>query len=76
MYDERELPNRLMEVLMKPLAKDQPPRTRFLVQDLKYEPRMVYRILTNVIAPIKGHDNEEDVVGIMKNILFNIIMAY
>ncbi|KAI5021492.1 hypothetical protein ZWY2020_058222 [Hordeum vulgare] len=25
MYDERELPNKLMEVLMKPLAKGQPP---------------------------------------------------
>ncbi|KAI4974843.1 hypothetical protein ZWY2020_048450 [Hordeum vulgare] len=72
MYDERELPNKMMEVLMKPLAKDQPPRMTFLVQDLKYEPRTVYRILCSVIAPIKGHD-DEDVVGIMKNILFNII---
>ncbi|KAI4995697.1 hypothetical protein ZWY2020_037745 [Hordeum vulgare] len=45
----------------------------FSVQDLKYEPRTVYRILCSVIAPIKGHDDEEDVVGIMKNILFNII---
>ncbi|KAI4991911.1 hypothetical protein ZWY2020_040297 [Hordeum vulgare] len=73
MYDEHELPNRSMEVLMKSLAKDQPPRTRFLVQDLMYEPRTVYRILANVIAPIKGHDDEEDVVGIMKNSLFNVI---
>ena len=62
-----------MEVLMKPLVKDQPPRTTFLVQDLKYEPRTVYMILCSVITPIKGHDNEEDVVGITKNILFNII---
>ncbi|KAI4984340.1 hypothetical protein ZWY2020_057659 [Hordeum vulgare] len=73
MYDERELPNRLMKVLMKPLAKDQPPRTQFLVQDLKYEPRTVYRILSYAIAPLKGHDDEEDVIGIMKNIPFNVI---
>ncbi|KAI5006621.1 hypothetical protein ZWY2020_033864 [Hordeum vulgare] len=26
-----------------------------------------------VLAPIKGHDDDEDVVGLMKNILFNII---
>ncbi|KAI4984013.1 hypothetical protein ZWY2020_040866 [Hordeum vulgare] len=26
-----------------------------------------------VLVPIKGHDDEEDVVGLMKNILFNII---
>ena len=26
-----------------------------------------------MLAPIKGHDYEEDVVGLMKNILFNII---
>ncbi|KAI5000978.1 hypothetical protein ZWY2020_010937 [Hordeum vulgare] len=73
MYDECELPNKLMEVLMKPLAKGQPPRTTFLVHELKYEPRTVYRILCSVLAPIKGHDDEEDVVGIMKNILLNII---
>ena len=34
----------------------------------------VYRILTKTLSPIKGHDsNEEEVVGIMKNLLFNII---
>ncbi|KAI4997941.1 hypothetical protein ZWY2020_053283 [Hordeum vulgare] len=72
LYDERELANKLMDVLMKPLAKGQQPRTTFLVHELKYEPRMVYRIPCSVLAPIKGHDDEEDVVGIMKNILFNI----
>ena len=37
-------------------------------------PRTVYRILTKTLSPIKGHDsNEEEVVGIMKNLLFNII---
>ena len=73
MYDERELPNKLMEVLMKPLSKGQPPRTTFLVHELKYETKTVYIILCIVLATIKGHDDEEDVVGIMKNILFNII---
>ncbi|KAI4973537.1 hypothetical protein ZWY2020_041065 [Hordeum vulgare] len=73
LYDERELPNKMMEVLMKPLAKGKPPRTTFLIHELKYEPRTVYKILCSVLAPIKGHDDEEDVVGIMKNILFNII---
>ncbi|KAI4999252.1 hypothetical protein ZWY2020_003841 [Hordeum vulgare] len=72
LHDERELANKLMDVLMKPLAKGQPPRTTFLVHEMKYEPRTVYRILCNVLAPIKGHDDEEDAVGIMKNILFNI----
>ncbi|KAI4993379.1 hypothetical protein ZWY2020_007692 [Hordeum vulgare] len=73
LYDEHELPNGMTEVLMKPLAKGQPPRKTFLIQELKYTPRSVYRILCSVLAPIKGHDDEEDVVGIMKNILFNII---
>ena len=37
-------------------------------------PRTVYRILTKTMSPIKGHDsNDEEVVGIMKNMLFNII---
>ncbi|KAI4971595.1 hypothetical protein ZWY2020_002509 [Hordeum vulgare] len=73
LYGERELPNGMMEVLMKPLAEGQSPRKTSLVHELKYTPRYVYRILCSVIAPIKGHDDEEDVVGIMKNILFNII---
>ncbi|KAI5009790.1 hypothetical protein ZWY2020_011927 [Hordeum vulgare] len=73
LYGERELPNGMMEVLMKPLAAGKPSRTTFLVHELKYTPRSVYRILCSVLAPIKGHDDEEDVVGLMKNILFNII---
>ena len=49
-------------------------RTKFLVKELLYVPRTVYRILTKTLSPIKGHDsNEEEVVGIMKNLLFNII---
>jgi len=73
LYGERELPNGMMEVLMKPLAAGKPSRTTFLVHELKYTPRSVYRILCSVLAPIKGHDDDEDVVGLMKNILFNII---
>ncbi|KAI4994166.1 hypothetical protein ZWY2020_029214 [Hordeum vulgare] len=73
LYDERELPNHLMEVLMKPLAPGQPPRTRFLVKELQYVSRTVYRILSYSIAPIKGHDKEEDVVAIMKNIMFHVV---
>ncbi|KAI5012852.1 hypothetical protein ZWY2020_025118 [Hordeum vulgare] len=73
LYGERELPNGMMEVPMKPLAEGKSPRTTFLVHELKYTPRPVYRILCSVLAPIKGHDDDEDVVGLMKNILFNII---
>ena len=59
---------------MKPLKPGQAPRTKFLVKELLYVPRTVYRILTKTLSPIKGHDsNEEEVVGIMKNLLFNII---
>ena len=59
---------------MKPLKPRQAPRTKFLVKELFYVPRTVYRILTKTMSPIKGHDsNDEEVVGIMKNMLFNII---
>ncbi|KAI4988326.1 hypothetical protein ZWY2020_029956 [Hordeum vulgare] len=73
LYDEREPPNHLMEFLMKPLAPEQPPRTKFLVKELLYVPRTLYRILAYSIAPIKGHDKEEDVVGIIKNIPFHVV---
>ena len=62
-----------MQVLMKPLKPGQAPRTKFLVKELLYVPRTVYRILTKTLSPIKGHDSNEEVVGIMKNLLFNII---
>ena len=59
---------------MKPLKPGQAPRTKFLIKELLYVPRTVYRILTKTLSPIKGHDsNEEEVVGMMKNLLFNII---
>ncbi|KAI4997385.1 hypothetical protein ZWY2020_052727 [Hordeum vulgare] len=54
-------------------AEGKLPRKTFLIHELKYTPRSVYRILCSVLAPIKGHDDEEDVVGLMKNILFNIL---
>ena len=73
-YNEPELTNHYMQVLMKPLKPGQAPRTKFLVKELLYVPQTVYRILTKTMSPIKGHDsNEEEVVGIMKNMLFNII---
>ena len=59
---------------MKPLKPSQAPRTKFLVKDLLYVPRIVYRILMRTMSPIKGHDSsDEEIVGIMKNLLFNII---
>ena len=59
---------------MKPLKLSQAPRTKFLVKELLFVPRTVYHILTKTLSPIKGHDsNEEEVVGIMNNLLFNIM---
>ena len=73
-YHEPELSDHFMQVLMKPLKPDQAPRTKFLVKELLYGPQTIYRILTKTLSPIKGHDsNEEEVVGIMKSLLFNII---
>jgi hypothetical protein len=73
-YEELELPNHLMQVLMKPLRPGQASRTTFLVKDLLYVPRTIYRFMTKTISPIKGHNFEEqEVVGIMNNPLFNII---
>ena len=73
-YHEPELTAHYMQVLMKPLEPGQAPRTKFLVKELLFVPRTVYRILTKTLSPIKGHDsNDEEVVGIMKNLLFNII---
>ena len=73
-YEEPELPNHLMQVLMKPMAEENAPRTTFLVKDLLYVPRTVYRILAKTPSPIKGHNSDtEEVVGFMKTLLFNII---
>ena len=74
LYQEPELTAHYMQVLMKPLKPGQAPRTKFLVKELLYVPRTVYRILTKTMSPIKGDDSsDEEIVGIMKNLLFNII---
>ena len=63
-----------MQGLMKPLKAGQAPRTKFLIKDLLYVPRTVYRIMTKTMSPTKGHNSsDEEVVGIMKNLLFNIM---
>lgn len=62
-----------MQVLMKPLAPVKPPRTQFLVKELLYVPSTIYKILAQTFTHIEGHESEENVVGIMKNMLFNII---
>ena len=73
-YHEPELTDQYMQVLMKPLKPGEAPRTKFLVKELLFVPRTVYLILTKTLSPIKGHDsNDEEVVGIMKNLLFNIM---
>ena len=73
-YSEPELTNHYMQVLMKPLKPGQAPRTKFLVKELLYVLRTVYCILTRTMSPIKGHDSsDEEIIGIMKNLLFKII---
>ena len=63
-----------MQVLMNPLAEGEAPRTTFLGKDLLYVPRTAYRILSRTLSPIKGHNSDtEEVVGIMKNLIYNII---
>ena len=49
-------------------------RSSSIVKELLYVPRTIYHILTKTLSPIKGHDsNEEEVIGIMRDLLFNII---
>ena len=60
LYDEPELTAHYMQVLMKPLKPGQAPRTKFLVKELLYVPRTVYRILTKTLSPIKGHYSDEE----------------
>src|SRR3954469_9528271 len=72
-YNEPELSNHYMQVLMKPLKQGQTPRTKFLVKELMYVQRTVYRILLKTMSTIKGNDfSDEEIVGIIKNMLFNI----
>ena len=42
LYDEPELTDHYMQVLMKPLKPGQAPRTKFLVKELLYVPRTIY----------------------------------
>ena len=73
-YSELELTNHYMQVLMKPLKQGQAPRTKFLVKELLYVPKTIYRILTRTMSPIKGRDtSNEEIVGIIKNLVFNIV---
>ena len=72
LYEEPELSNHLMQVMMKPLKPGQAPRTTFHMKELLYVPRTVYHILTNTLSPIKGHNSNKEVAGIMKNLVFNI----
>ena len=41
-YNDPELRNHYMQVLMKPLKPGQAPRTKFLVKELLYVPRTIY----------------------------------
>ncbi|KAI4993377.1 hypothetical protein ZWY2020_007690 [Hordeum vulgare] len=50
LYGERELPNGMTEVHMKPLAKGQPPRKTFLIHELKY----TTRVNKKTFEPIEG----------------------
>ena len=70
LHQEPKLTAHYMQVLMKPLKPGQAPRTKFIIKDLLYVPRTVYRILTRTMSPIKGHDSsDEEIVGIMKNLI-------
>ena len=73
-YHESEIPTKMMQVMMKPLAPGEEQRTTFIVKDLLYVPRTVYKIMAKTLCPIKGHNSDTDeVVGVMKNLLFYII---
>ena len=54
MYQEPELTYHYMQVLMKPLKPGQAPRTKFLVKELLYVPRTIYRILMKKIESYQG----------------------
>lgn len=64
----------MVQVLTKPLAEGEAPPTTFLVKNLLYVPHTIYRIIAKTLNPINGHNCDTDeVVGIMKNLLLNII---
>src|SRR4051812_19816076 len=75
-YGSPILRDDLMNMLMKPQAPEAPPRTTFLVSELQYLPSTLYRILAKSLCPIKGYEStDEEVVGIMKNILYSLCMS-
>lgn len=59
---------------MKPASPDaDSDAPNFLVKNLPYVPQTLYRILAKSLCPIKGYNSDSDeVVGIMKNVLFHI----
>src|SRR4051812_32409440 len=75
-YGSPILRDDLMNMLMKPQAPEAPVRTQFLVSELLYLPSTLYRILAKSLCPIKGYESSaEEVVGIMKNILYSLCMS-
>ena len=64
----------MMQVLMQPLTPGEAPRTTFLVKDLLYVPRTIYKIMTKTLCPIKGRNSDtHEVIDVMKNLPFYII---
>ena len=66
----------MINMLMQPQSADTPPRMKFLVRELQYMPGTLYRILAKTFCPIKGYESDaEEVVGCMKNLIFNLCMS-
>lgn len=75
-YEQPELRNHMMPVLMKPLAEGEAPPTTFLMKNLLYVPQTLYHIWTKPLCTIKGYNLEtEEVVGIMKNMVFHVCQS-
>ena len=65
-----------MNMLMKPQAPKDPARAKFLVSELQYLPNTLYWILAKSFCPIEGYESTaEEVIGIMKNILYSLCMS-
>lgn len=63
-----------MQTLMKPVSPTADPEApKFSLKNLPYVMQTIYRILAKSLCPIKGYNSDSDeVVGIMKNVLFSI----
>lgn len=57
LYEQQELPDHLMQLLMKPLAESEAPPTKFLVKNMTYATQTVYRILAKPLSPIKDFNS-------------------